>query len=131
MERCSVKSSTVYIGQLILQLQFLCLRIDKVLSNQISTVRKQYFFDRQRIRFFLVSCLFHLIFSIQQKTNHTTRFSMKSSTIYIIQFILQLHFCFENRRHSERSNFGVAKKWFSFGIRRTRFFLIYHLICFI
>ena len=125
-----MKSSTVDIWQLILQLQFLCLKISKVLSNQISAVRKQYFFDRQRILFFLVSCLFYLIFSIQQKTNHTTRCSMKRSTIYIIQFILQLHFCFENRQHSERSNFDVAKKWFSCGIRRTRVFLIYHLICF-
>ena len=34
---------------------------------------------------------------------------------------------FENRQNTERSNFDVAKE----SLRRTRFFLIYHLICFI
>jgi len=52
---------------------------------------KTIFFDKRRVRFFLISSLLYLIFSIKQKTKHATRCSVKSSTIYIGQHILQLH----------------------------------------
>ena len=117
-----MKSSTVRMGQLILQLQFLCSKMGKVLSNKISTVGKQYFFDRQRIRFFLISCLFYLIFSIKQKTNHTTRCTVKSSTIYIIQLILQLHFLLWKSTTFWRIKFRRCKKMVFFWYPTNAFF---------
>ncbi len=63
---------------------------DKIVSNQISTLRKRCFLNKRPIRFFHISSLFYLIFCIKQKTKYTIRCSVKSSTFYIRRLVLQL-----------------------------------------
>jgi len=86
--RCSVRSSTICTGQLILQLYFFVFKIEKVLSEQISTLRKWWFFFEERrihfssyfVFFFTWYCLF------KKKHNKPSNYVMKSYTFYAWKF---------------------------------------------
>jgi hypothetical protein len=45
-------------------------------------------FRTRRIRYFLITSFYYLMCFIKKKTKYTTRYSMKSSTIYKEQLIL-------------------------------------------
>jgi hypothetical protein len=114
--RCSMKSSTIYIEQVILWLQFLCSKATKLWAIKFRRCENDVFFNKTPIRFFHISSLFYLIFCIKQKTKYTIRCSVKSSTIYIRQLILQLQllrskltkFCATKFRHCKKIFFWYA-----------------------
>ncbi len=118
-----MRSSTIYTGQLILQLHYLCSKSTKFWANKFRRCAEDDFFDKRRIHFLLISSFSYLIFFIKKETKHTTRCGVKSSTFYTGQFNLPLYFLLW-----ELTKFWANKfrRW-----EKNRFFLIYHLIRFL
>ena len=85
----SVKSSTICIRYLILQLHLFVSKSDKFLSDRISTLQKSVFFVCNEHTFFLIQ---HLICCVSKRTKYTTGCSVKNSTNCNGQFILCMQF---------------------------------------
>ena len=96
-------------------------KIDKILSDQISMLRKRYVFS-----------LFHLFLPDMFYLKNQICYKMQREMLYNLHkdgLFYSCAFCSQNRQISERLNFVATKKSF-FG-RRIRFFLIYQLGCFL
>jgi len=118
------------IGQLILQLHFFVFKIEKVLSEQISTLRKWWFFlKKDEFTFLLISSFFSLdiVYSKRSITNPQTT-SWKAIHFTHESLMYSYTVCFKNGQNSERINFIAAKRSNTFSFLFTSSYVLFKQI---
>ncbi len=91
--RCSVKSSTIYVEQLILQLYFSFSKSTKFWATKFRRCEKFFLFVQNEFVFSYFIFLLPDMFCLK-KPEYTIRCSVKSSTIHNDQFILCMRLFF-------------------------------------